>query len=62
VNREFKYAIGQRVVVLDAKGIEATVDRVSLGVGDVREYRVVFWHDGSRRQEWCDEAEIKAKP
>lgn len=62
MKREFTFPIGARVQVIDAKGIEATVDRVALGIGDVREYRVVYWHDGSRRCEWVDESEIKFKP
>ena len=54
---DFAYSMGERVVVTEAK-IEGTVDRVAFGPEYGHEYRIIFWHEGSRRNEWVYEHEL----
>lgn len=53
----FTYEVGDRVIVkaIDTKGF---IDRVSVGSDDT-EYRVNFWLNGKRCQEWMYAHELK---
>jgi len=53
---EFKFALKESVVVL-AIGMVGTVDSVSRNING-EQYRVVYWNDGERRQEWLYDWEI----
>lgn len=57
---EFRFAIGDRVLITEAK-IEAWVERMAFGPETGHEYRVVYWHDGSRRSEWLYERELEPR-
>ncbi|HZL98656.1 MAG TPA: hypothetical protein VFD43_00260 [Planctomycetota bacterium] len=58
MNLDFKYGLGSRVVMVEAK-IAGWVDRVAYGLEFGHEYRVIFWHDGQRRAEWVYERELQ---
>ena len=56
---DFKFGVGDRVEPIDARGLEAVVSAASVDDGGKREYRLVFWHDASRRVEWVAEHELR---
>lgn len=54
---EFEHGIGDRVVVTHAGDIEGRVSGMSMNVNGIM-YRVVWWQDGRRIDEWLFEWEI----
>ena len=55
---EFEHAIGSRVFVVQAHDIEGYVSGMSLNVNGTM-YRVIWWQDGKRMDEWLFGWEIK---
>lgn len=56
----FRFKIGQSVVIasLEQPGkVFARCDR-----GNAHDYRVVWWHDGKRNDEWLYDHELAANP
>jgi hypothetical protein len=59
INIEFNHAIGDRVFVHQANDILGCVCGMSINVnGDM--YRVIWWQDGKRQDEWLFGWEIAA--
>jgi len=56
---DFKFTVGDLVEPVDGRGIAARIGAASIDDGGRREYRLVFWHDASRRIEWVSEHEIR---
>lgn len=57
---EFTFDVGAAVTISEAK-IHCTIDRVAVGFDRVHEYRVLYWHDGQRKNEWVYEHELAAR-
>ena len=57
---DFAHAIGGRVRITEAK-IDGTVDQMSIGLGEQRDCRVVYWDKGERKQVWCPESELEGR-
>lgn len=47
---EFTFALSQPVII-EPIGMEGRVDSVSKNLNG-EQYRVVYWNDGERKQEW----------
>ena len=54
---EFEHNIEDRVVVLQARDIEGRVSGMSVGSNGTM-YRVIWWQDGKRQDEWLFAWEI----
>ena len=55
---DFKFSIGQDVEIIALKLPAKVFARCDRG-GDIRDYRIVFWSEGKRYDEWVFEHEIK---
>lgn len=58
MNVTFAHAIGDRVRITEAK-IDGTVDQMSIGLGEQRDCRVVYWDKCERKQVWLPENELE---
>lgn len=56
---QFAHDIGDTVEVVHVKGITGQVASLCRDRNGHR-YLVVWWHDGSRKDEWLNDWEIKA--
>ena len=54
----FKFNLGDMVTIKDAK-IDGRITGAMVNVNDGRQYRVEFWHEGSKRIEVLDEWELE---
>ena len=54
----FEYAVGDHVLVIHAGDIPARVSALKLEYSG-RQYRVIWWQDGRRYEDWMLEWEIK---
>jgi hypothetical protein len=57
---EFEHDIGDRVCVAQARDIEGCVAGMSINVNGAT-YRVIWWQDGKRQDEWLFGWEIAGK-
>jgi hypothetical protein len=57
---KYSYAIGARVIIVETQhpGVVTALLTDSCGA----QYRVVWWNNGERKQEWLYEFEIAARP
>jgi len=56
---EFAASIGDMVSLVDTGDIVARVTAMKVEICGLM-YRVVWWQDGNRKEEWVDENEISA--
>lgn len=54
----FDYAVGQRVMVIELKQ-PAVVRALLVGTGGVKEYKVTYYWNGARVENWVHPDEIR---
>ena len=58
---QFKYSLGQDVVIRDL-GLTARIFARCDRGNDLHDYRVIWWAESKRNDEWLYQHELEAKP